>query len=390
MKSKLIEVKNTVTEQNFLDVAREIYKDDKIWVCPLDVEINGILDASKNNFFEHGKASRWYLVDENNKYIGRIAAFINYHKVNKWNQPTGGIGFFESINNQKVANKLFDIAKEWLLKQDIHAMDGPINFGENLNHWGLLVDGFTHQGYGMQYHLPYYQQLFTSYGFEVFFKQYSFHIDIKVPFPERFWKIAERVVNRPAIKCEHFSFANKNKYINDLIEIYNETWQTVKDDATPVTFNDIDAMLGEQDIIEEKFIWFVYYNDEPAAFFVMLPDVNQIIKHLNGKLNFINKMKFAYYKWRKTITRTRVLVMGVKPKYQRLGLESAIFWQTKKVLEKMPHYTEIELSWVGDYNPKMIKLFKATGAKHVKTHITFRYLFNRDAEFNRLPIPDIR
>ncbi len=293
MKLNIIEVNNTGSEQQFNDVAREIYKDDKVWVCPLDIEINGIFNAKKNNFFQHGEACRWYMIDENRKILGRIAAFINQHKINKWDQPTGGIGFFECINNQDIANKLFDTGKEWLAKRGIEAMDGPINFGENLNHWGLLINGFTHQGYGMQYHLPYYQNLFITYGFKTFFKQYTFHVNTKIPFPERFWKIAERVVSRPAIKCEHFSYSNKKKYITDLIEIYNETWQTVKDDATPISFKDIDDMFSEQDIIEEKFIWFVYYNNEPAAFFVMLPDVNQIIKHLNGQLNIISKLKFA-------------------------------------------------------------------------------------------------
>ncbi len=389
MEYSILKVENQKHAHQFLDVAREIYKNDSNWVCPLDFEIEGIFDPSKNKFFQHGEASRWILLDKNKKYLGRIAAFINENKVNQWEQATGGIGFFECVNNQIAANKLFDTTKKWLIERDIKAMDGPINFGENFNHWGLLVDGFSQQAYGMPYHHQYYKELFENYGFKVFFKQYTYHLDITIPFPERFWRIAERVVNKPDIECLHFNYANKKKFLNDLVEIYNDTWQTVKKDATAIDYKELDTMLSEaKDIIEEKFIWFVYKNNEPAAFFIMFPDVNQILKHLNGKLNFINKLKFAYYKWTKTITRSRVLVMGVKPQFQRMGLESAIFYQLKKVFDGMPHYNEIELSWVGDYNPRMIKLFENTGAKHKKTHITYRFLFDKNAKFERMPIPD--
>ncbi len=385
----IIIVENNKTKQEFLNLARKIYKGNSAWTCPLNVEIEGIFDPEKNRFFNHGTASLWILNDSSGETIGRIAAFIDQSKANLWDQATGGIGFFECIDKQEAANLLFNTAKNWLAEQGIEAMDGPINFGENQNHWGLLVDGFMHQAYGMQYHQPYYQKLFEQFGFRTFYKQYSWHLDLTIPFPERFWNIAERVVKRPGVVCRHFRFDNKKKFVDDLIEIYNSTWETFKEDSTAMNADDLLNTLDDaRDIIEEEFIWFVYKDNEPAAFFVMFPDANQIIKHLNGKLNLLNKIKFAWLKKQKTITRTRALVMGVKPKFQRLGLESAIFWQLRDVFSKKPHYTEIELSWVGDYNPRMIRLYETTGAKPAKTHITYRYLFDRKAEFKRFPIPE--
>ena len=108
----------------------------------------------------------------------------------------------------------------------------------------------------------------------------------------------------------------------------------------------------------------------------MIPDANQIFRHLNGKLNLWGKMKFWYYSKRNIFTRTRITVMGVRPKYQKSGIESAIFWHMEKVMNKRPGYKEVELSWVGDFNPKMKQLHEAVGSHFAKRHITYRYLFN--------------
>jgi len=122
-------------------------------------------------------------------------------------------------------------------------------------------------------------------------------------------------------------------------------------------------------------IWFVYHQEDPVAFLIMFPDVNQILKHLNGKLHLWNQLKFLYLKSRKTMTRARIVIMGVKPQYQRNGLESGIFWHLKEIMKKRPHITELELSWVGDFNPKMRALHESVGAVFAKRHITYRKLF---------------
>jgi hypothetical protein len=162
---KVIKVENKKSRKEFLKTAKIIYKNDPVWVCPLDNEINGIFDPKQNVYYTHGTAERWILKDDQGKLIGRIAAFIDYKTSEIQDQPTGGIGFFECINDQEVANLLFDTAKEWLQGQKIEAMDGPINFGERDSYWGLLVDGFTHPSYEIAYNHKYYQQLFESYGF---------------------------------------------------------------------------------------------------------------------------------------------------------------------------------------------------------------------------------
>jgi GNAT superfamily N-acetyltransferase len=382
----IIEVVNKSQKQSFLDLARTLYKNDPNFVCPLDGEINGIFDPKENSFFKHGEAICWILSDDDGTVIGRIAAFINTNKAFSFDQPTGGCGFFECIEDKGAAFLLFDTAKNWLKERGMEAMDGPINFGENDNHWGLLVEGFMPQGYGMPYHKAYYQEFFESYGFQVFFEQYSYHVDRTKPFPERFAKIAEWISKKPGFEFEHFKFSNSEKYIQDIIEVYNEAWK-FHDNFTPIDIEDIRKIAREgKGILEEEFIWFAYHEGKPVGFFVAMPDINQILIKLNGKLDFWNKLKFFYYLKRKTITRTRITVMGVLPRYQRFGIESAIFWQMDKAIKAKKQYTEVELSWVGDFNPKMISIYESVGGVRMKKHHTYRFLFDPKAPFKRTPI----
>jgi len=373
---KIIEVVTKKQAKQFLDVVALVYKNDKVYVRPLDTQIEEIFDPKRNEFFRYGEAVRFLALDQNNRPIGRIGAYINRKKAFGFEQPTGGMGFFECINDQNTAFMLFDAAKQWLKEKGMEAMDGPINFGENDNFWGLLVEGFTHPGIGMQYNPPYYKDFFENYGFSNYFEQVSNHLDLTKPFPERFWKIAERIINKPEYVFKHFVWEESEKFIADFVTIYNEAWQ-FHENYTPMNPDTLRKSLNDsKSFMNEEMIWFVYHNEIPVAFLVMFPDINQILKHLNGKLHLLNKMRYVYLKMKKTITRSRIVIMGVTPHYQRLGLESGIFWHLDKVMKKIPHITEIELSWVGDFNPRMRALHESVGAVFGKRHITYRYIFD--------------
>jgi len=383
---QFIEVKDKRTARTFRDVARIIYRGDRNWVCPLDSAIEAVFNPQKNVFFRHGEAIRWVLLDDIGRPVGRVAAFINKAKAYTYQQPTGGMGFFECTKDKEAAFMLFDKCREWLTERGMKAMDGPINFGENDNFWGLLVEGFMPPGIGMNFNPPYYREFFESYGFKFYYEQISNHLDLTKPFPERFWRIAERVMQTPGFTYRHFTFEEADKLIGDMKLVYDEAWR-FHENFTPINKDDLLRALARlRPILEEKFNWFVYHEDKPIAFLIMLPDVNQILKHLNGKLHLLNKLRFLYYKSRKEITRARIVIMGVVPQYQRRGIESGIFWHMKQVMDKMPHYTELELSWVGDFNPKMRMLHESVGAVFAKRHITYRMIFDDDLAFTRSTI----
>ena len=206
------------------DVVDLVYKNDKV-CSSSDAQIEAIFDPAVNKFFQHGSAERFILVDDNGKTIGRVAAFINERKAYGFDQPTGGMGFFECINNKDAAYLLFETAKTWLAEKGMQAMDGPINFGENDSFWGLLTEGYTHPAFGMPYNPPYYKEFFESYGFTVYFEQVTKHLDVVKPFPERFWSIAKRVVSKPEYKFRHFDWKEADKFIADFVNVYNNAWQ---------------------------------------------------------------------------------------------------------------------------------------------------------------------
>ncbi len=383
---RIVEVQTQADIKAFLDVVDFIYKNDTVYVRPLDVEIESIFDPEQNAFHSHGKCTRWILLDEHNKCIGRVAAFINDKKAYTFDQPTGGMGFFECINNKEAAHLLMDTCRNWLQAQGMEAMDGPINFGENDNFWGLLVYGFTHPAVGMNYNPPYYQEFFESYGFNIYFEQVSNHLDLTKALPERFHKIADWVAKKEGYRFEHLRMSNLDKYTKDFQNIYNTAWQFHEN------FQPMDDITVKQSLekmkafIDERFIWFGYVNDDPAAFMVCVPDVNQIIKHMKGKTNLWAKLVFAYHRWKGSIDRLRVVIMGVKPKYQKLGLESALIMNAHAIVMPLKHYKEVELSWVGDFNPKMRALHESTGSTLGKKHITYRCMFSETGSFKRSSI----
>lgn len=388
---KISRVNDKRTRSMFLDTARVIYKHDPVWVCPFDTDIEAIFDPLKNSYFKRGEAERFILEDDNGNLIGRIAVFIDKNLAYSYDQPTGGIGFFECINDKDAAFLLFDTAREWLRARGMEAMDGPINFGETDKYWGLLVDGFTHPSFEVPYNHPYYQKLFEEYGFRTYYSMEGFHLDLSKPMPDRFRKIAEWIAAKPGYEFRHFTWKNQEKMTEDFVKVFNEAWATFKLHFEPIEPEYIRGVLKKAKIIiDEEFIWMAYFEGKPIAVFLMYPDLNQILRHLNGKMNLLNIIKFIYLKKIRTMTRLKVLLMGVIPKYQGLGIESAFIINLLNKLQKKKYYQEAEFSWVADFNPRMRKIFVSVGGIPAKRYITYRYLFDRTKTFKRHPIPEIR
>lgn len=373
---RTIEVNNKSLVTKFLELPFHIYKTDPQWVSPLLDDIESVFDPQKNIFFSFGKCTRWILLDENGTTIGRIAAFINEKKAYKESVPTGGCGFFECIDDQNAANLLFEQAKTWLISHGMKAMNGPINFGENDMWWGLLVEGFTGPFYGMNYNAPYYRTLFENYGFTVRFEQISNRIDVKKGMPERVKKIASWVENRNGFKIRSLDPSNIQKYASDFKEIYNDAWINFEN-FTPVEDETIAETIRKiKPIMDPNLILFAYTaDDEPVSFVMILPDTNELIHNLNGRLDIFGKLKFLWNKFTVKHKRMRCVIMGTKQKYQNHGIESCLFMKLQEYSHGLGHYEELELSWVGDFNDKMMALHESIGATFAKRHITFQYTF---------------
>ncbi len=369
---KITPVSSKNTHSAFLEVPKHIYKNDPNWIPPLERDINFIFDPEQNKAFQSGNIKRWLLYDDFNNLIGRIAAFYYQDIIVNDQSPKAGIGYFECIHHQEAANKLFDQAIEWLKSHGVSIIDGPINFGERDKFWGLLVQGFKPPSYLENYNPSYYQELFENYGFKEHFKQESFEIRRENVDIQRMGKIAQRINRKTGYEVEFLDLKYLDHYANYFIEIYNKAWQDFED-FRPLSQEEAKQLILQfKDIMIRDFIPFIIINGKPAGFMAFLPDVNQIFKHVDGKLDLKGKMKFLWYKKFKTINKLKGLVFGVHPDFQNSGIDALLVYHLMRSLEKHPHIEWAELSWIGSFNPKMHSFLKNLNAKVCKVHLTYR------------------
>jgi len=384
---QLIEVTDKKTQKEFIEVNVLINKSDPNYVRPLDKDINEVFDPAKNKAFRNGEVKRWILKNDDGGSIGRIAAFVNKKYKTKGDEgAVGGIGFFDCINDQTAADTLFDVAKHWLLQKGMYAMDGPINFGERDRWWGLLVEGFQPPLYCFNYNPVYYRQLFENYGFKLFFNQFCFGYDPRKRMNDKTFARHAALEKDPGYKAIHIKKNNLEKFAADFTTVYNKAWAGhggLKQLHEKVVIGMFKAM---KPIMDERVSWFVYYNDQPIAMWINLPDLNQWFKYLNGKFDLWHKLKFLWIKRTKKCKKFVGLVFGVVPEFQGKGVDSFMIAEGAKVIQNGPLYEEYEMQWIGDFNPKMINMTENFGdAFRTRTLITYRYLFDRTKEFKRHP-----
>ena len=385
---KLIEVTDKQTAKEFLLFPVELYKNEVHWIRPLDKDINNVFDKEKNKYYRNGELIRWILKNDKNKVIGRVSAFINKKTVKKDNdQPTGAMGFFECINDKDAAFMLFDACKKWLGEKGMEAMDGPINFGDRDRWWGLLVKGFEiDPNYHCNYNFPYYQELFEAYGYKTYFEQITVIRKVLDPLNPRLKERAERIFQNPKYSFRHLKLKEIDTYAEYFMDVYNSAWKSHKGVPQISLRVAKHQMKQMKPIIDEKIMWFGFYEEKAIAFFITIPEVNQIFKHVNGKMDLIGKLKFAWHKWRKTNKKIVGMVFGIVPEHQGKGVEGAIIeTQMRRFEGDYQRYEDYEMNWIGDFNLRMIHVVEQVGGDRGKIHKTYRYLFDRAKPFKRMP-----
>lgn len=386
---QLLEVNDKRTAKEFIETNVRINQESENYIRPLDKDVNDVFDPAKNKTFRFGKVTRWILKNDKGELIGRIAAFTNKKYRNKGDEvPVGGIGFFDCINNQEAADMLFDVAKHWLLQQGMEAMDGPINFGERDRWWGLVVKGFQEPLYGMNYNPPYYQILFENYGFQPFFHQICLGMDPKQVLTDKVFERHANYEKDPDFSVRNIEKNRIEKYAADFAEVYNAAWaghgglKEMRKEQVVVMFNKM------KPVMDERIVWFAYHKERPIGIFVNIPDLNQWFKHLNGKFDLFHKLKFLWVKKTKPCKKFTGLVFGIIPEFQGKGIDAFIVGEAyKDVKQPSFEYTEYEMQWIGDFNPKMLNVAQGIGEVYQSRNLTtYRYLFDRTREFRRHPM----
>ncbi len=387
---RIVEVRDKKTEKDFLKVPHIIYKDDPNWISHLENDIKAIFDPAKNKNFQWGEAARWVLYDNDNKLIGRIAAFVNRQLAFTYEHPVGGTGFFECINSGDAAFLLFDTAKEWLEERKMEAMDGPINFGEKDRFWGLMVDGFeTTPPYLLNYNPSYYKELFEAYGFQNYYEQYIYRLSRDTVVPPLVHRNFERLTRTEGYEFRNLDMSQLEKYALDFMTIYNEAWRDVHKHFKPMTTEQaLQTFKNMKALADPDLIVFAYHNGKPIAIFVGIPELNEIFRDVNGKLNLVGKLKVLYHKWRKTCKTVYGIVFGIVPEYRYKGVESGLILAIQKSVLRTNRYKDMYIAWIGDFNPKMIRIVEILGKDRVFTLVTYRKMFSDEYAFSRHPVLD--
>ncbi len=379
-----VAVKNDSHRKEFLEFPVRLYQNDPHYIRPLDQDIEAIFDPTKNKLFQSGFCERFLFVNQKGETVGKVAVFVNP----KYEQeiPTGGIGFFDSINDQEVANYIFDFAKNLLEKKGMQAMDGSINFGERDKFWGVLVEGFEAPLYNMSYNAPYYASLFENYGFKGYFDQLCFSRPVHGEVSRKFTVMHAKHQRNPDLSARPMTKAKLKNFAKDFSLIYNKAWAAHGEGKEMSEEKALKIFLKMKPLINEHICWFVYHKEEPIAMWINIPDLNQWFKHLNGKFSLWHKLKFLLYKRFKKNTKMVGIVFGVVPEWQKTGVEGYMIWEGTKHLRKHTDFLVTEMQWIGDFNPKMIKIAEALDTTVTKKLTTYRYLFDRTIEFKRHPI----
>lgn len=379
MRAQKVESAAQISE--FLSFPAKLYKDDPHYIQPLNNDVEAVFDSKKNKFFRFGECERFLFFNDNNETVGRVAVFVNRKYRNE--QPTGGFGFFDCINDQPTADFIFDFCRNWHQQRGMEAMDGPVNFGERDKFWGLLIEGFSEPLYGMNYNAPYYQQLFENFGFQIYFNQLCFGRKVHDPVAQNFIDMHARVKRNSAITAQRMKVRNLEKYAADFTEVYNRAWaqhgggKEISKAQTLKLFNTL------KPVINEHISWFVYENEKPIAMWMNIPDLNQWFKYTGSEFGIWQKIKFLVVKKFKKNTKMVGLVFGIVPEWQRKGIDGFMIWEGTKHFRRTTDFEDYEMQWIGDFNPKMIKIAENLETTVTRKLATYRYLFDRTKPFER-------
>ena len=356
----------------FIRFPWNIYRDDPCWVPPLIGERKKFLDAQVNPFFEHAEAEYYLALHADGTPAGRIALVLNSRHNEFHSEKIGFFGLFESVNDQKVADLLLDIAYAWCQAKGLHSMRGPFNLSTN-HECGLLLEGFdTPPVMGIPYNLPYYQSLFEQWGLRKARDLISLKLDI-VEIPTYLDRAVSRLAKRTRFTMRPFRMDRFEQEVDIMWDIYNEAWNH-NWGFVPMTQREFKFSAEEmKPIVRPEFCLFAEVEGEPAGFSLTLPDVNQVLINMDGRLFPFGWARFLWGKSK--INAFRVLALGVKKKFRRLGIDACLYHETyKQFLASGIRWCD--MSWVLEDNLDILRPIERIGGYSYKRH----RIYERDCE----------
>ena len=367
-----MEVKQVLSPKQldaFIDFPFLLYKNNPYWVGELKTDTRHLLDL-KNPFWL--RASRaLFMAYEGEKPVGRIMALVNrahneYHKEN-----IGFFGFFDSVNDEKVSAALFQAAENWLKKQGVTKMRGPANPSSN-HVYGLLVEGFDSMpAVMMPYNFAYYAGLIENFGLTKAKDLLAFHRTRNDQFSERFLKVCARCERAKGITLRRLNLRKIDEEAEIIRQIYNTAWAE-NWGFVPMSQKDMTDTVKElKPFLRPEGTCVIEENGVAAGFYICIPNMNRVLRVLNGSLKNPWRLLKALWTW-KHIKDARLIMLGVLPEFRKRGLDLILIKHI--ITHGVAVWDEAELSWVLEDNAGMLR-----GIDECGCHLSKRYrLYEKD------------
>ncbi len=363
-------VRDNRTLRNFLQVPHEVYADDPNWIAPLDLERRGHLSKKHNPYFEHADA-QLFTASIDGRPVGRISAQVDHLRLKRYRDACGQFGFLEAINEPAVFSELFATAEAWLKQRGMTHIKGPFSFSIN-EETGLLVDGFERSPSVMMGHArAYYGKQLEALGYAKAKDVIAYEYDGLRPLPRSMRGMIEKATSSGDMIVRTISKKNLAYDLDVIIDIFNDAWSD-NWEFVPMTSAEINA-LGKnlKLLVSEGYIAIASWQDKPAAMAITLPDINDWIRDLDGKLLPGGWAKLLWRMFTRPPRAVRMPLMGVRKKYQSSPVGAAL---ALGVIDAVRDYhlkrgtTRGELSWILEDNTAMCRMLEALGATPYKTY----------------------
>jgi GNAT superfamily N-acetyltransferase len=383
----ILEINNKADWKLFHKVPHLIYKNDPLWITPLEKDIQGVFSPSKNKAFKDGEAKCWVLLDAQKTPIGRISAFIDHGRNKRSEHKKGGFGFFECINDEPAARMLFKTAESHLIKKRIQIIDGPINFGERDKFWGLLVKGWYAPIYTENYNPEYYIPFFENQGYQPYERVFTLKGTIaEVPIESHREK-ARKYIENYGFEVRTIDPKKLQQHAEEMCEVYNAAFANFPY-FKPLTSRMVYNLFKQvKPVIDPKIACFVYVNDRPVGFCMLMPEVNQFFKRARGKMNLLTLPGILFRKFRPGKKLIKGIGFGIHPDYQGKGVMAVMVAHIYDHSNK--YYSHVFLTTIRQLNKKMLNSVNHLNVKVDREHIAYRKILDDKIPFKPLSFENV-
>ncbi|MCK5809217.1 hypothetical protein KAH37_09555 [bacterium] len=363
------EVTNNKKElKKFKYIIYDIYADEPNFAPPLKRMVDDMLDPGKNPFHKHGEYA-YFSAYEGDKIVGRITAHIDPLYNERYSEKRGAFGFYEAYDNPEIAKVLMETVEKWLTDRGMNHIVGPLDFSANQD-LGFQVEGHDHPNVAlMPWTKKYYPDHFYPLGYEKEEGMLSWVFDDVNAVPDSIAKWSERLRNRyDDLEIRNIDMKHMERDTRMIFDIYNEAWSD-NWSFVPMTEAEIQSTIKDiKSIVDPRIIYLIFKGGEPAACFVAVPDINRfLIKNRRGNLtpSVMYNMVFNLKKQDKL----RVIIMGVRKKFRKLGLDMMIYDDLFNKVYNERNYRNAEMGWILESNHLMNSTLEKIGAKMVNKFI---------------------